>query len=234
MRKHPTVSHCRTRPANHLGPDQDKADAHGRTGDPDPEISPTSDEVIRCVERDRDVKEPVEDILAERSVGSAEIGHRNKDAANGHEDTSHQPGSIGRKKSDRSENQHQGDTSPDQPGEIRRAGADTPKRRPRDGPLPPPWSVNCGRRVGSVRHEHYVLRRAVRTASTEPEALHEGQANETFIRETDEFSYNITKDPVHIRHFHATVLQLQAFTAEYRGRRAGQTGFRTGSARRRE
>ena len=41
--------------------------------------------------------------------------------------------------------------------------------------------------------------------------MHEGQANETFIRETDEFSYNITKDPVHTRDFHATVLQLLGF-----------------------
>jgi hypothetical protein len=29
--------------------------------------------------------------------------------------------------------------------------------------------------------------------------------------ETDEFSYNITKDPIHIRDFHATVLQLMGF-----------------------
>jgi hypothetical protein len=29
--------------------------------------------------------------------------------------------------------------------------------------------------------------------------------------ETDEFSYNIVKDPVHIRDFHATVLQLLGF-----------------------
>ncbi|MGC1723173.1 MAG: DUF1501 domain-containing protein [Isosphaeraceae bacterium] len=41
--------------------------------------------------------------------------------------------------------------------------------------------------------------------------MHEGQANETFIHETDEFSYNITKDPVHTRDFHATVLQLLGF-----------------------
>ncbi|MGA8352403.1 MAG: DUF1501 domain-containing protein [Isosphaeraceae bacterium] len=52
--------------------------------------------------------------------------------------------------------------------------------------------------------------------------MHEGQANETFIRETDEFSYNITKDPVHIRDFHATVLQLlgfdhHRFTFRYQG-----------------
>ncbi|MGB0069697.1 MAG: DUF1501 domain-containing protein [Isosphaeraceae bacterium] len=52
--------------------------------------------------------------------------------------------------------------------------------------------------------------------------MHEGQANETFIRETDEFSYNITKDPVHIRDFHATVLQLlgfdhRRFTFRYQG-----------------
>ena len=52
--------------------------------------------------------------------------------------------------------------------------------------------------------------------------MHEGQANETFIRETDEFSYNITKGPVHIRDFHATVLQLlgfdhRRFTFRYQG-----------------
>ncbi|MSR59438.1 MAG: DUF1501 domain-containing protein [Planctomycetaceae bacterium] len=40
--------------------------------------------------------------------------------------------------------------------------------------------------------------------------------------ETDDFSYNITKDPVHIRDFHATVLQLlgfdhQKFTYRYQG-----------------
>jgi hypothetical protein len=40
--------------------------------------------------------------------------------------------------------------------------------------------------------------------------------------ETDEFSYNIVKDPVHIRDFHATVLQLlgfdhQRFTFRYQG-----------------
>jgi uncharacterized protein (DUF1501 family) len=40
--------------------------------------------------------------------------------------------------------------------------------------------------------------------------------------ETDEFSYNIVKDPVHIRDFHATVLQLlgfdhRRFTFRYQG-----------------
>jgi hypothetical protein len=59
--------------------------------------------------------------------------------------------------------------------------------------------------------------------------LHEGQANETFIRETDEFSYNITKDPVHIRDFHATVLQLlgfdhRRFTFRYQGLNQRLTG----------
>ena len=29
--------------------------------------------------------------------------------------------------------------------------------------------------------------------------------------ETDDFSYNITRDPIHIRDFHATVLQLMGF-----------------------
>ena len=32
--------------------------------------------------------------------------------------------------------------------------------------------------------------------------------------ETDDFSYNIVKDPVHIRDFHATVLQLMGFDHE--------------------
>ncbi len=59
--------------------------------------------------------------------------------------------------------------------------------------------------------------------------MHEGQANETFIRETDEFSYNITKDPVHIRDFHATVLQSlgfdhRRFTFRYQGLNQRLTG----------
>jgi hypothetical protein len=32
--------------------------------------------------------------------------------------------------------------------------------------------------------------------------------------ETDDFSYNITKDPVHVRDFHATVLELLGFDHE--------------------
>ena len=44
----------------------------------------------------------------------------------------------------------------------------------------------------------------------------------TIYGETDEFSYNIVKDPVHIRDFHATVLQLlgfdhKRFTYRYQG-----------------
>ena len=40
--------------------------------------------------------------------------------------------------------------------------------------------------------------------------------------ETDDFSYNIVKDPVHIRDFHATTLQLlgfdhERFTYRYQG-----------------
>ncbi len=59
--------------------------------------------------------------------------------------------------------------------------------------------------------------------------MHEGQANETFIRETDEFSYNITKDPVHTRDFRATVLQLlgfdhRRFTFRYQGLNQRLTG----------
>jgi hypothetical protein len=35
-----------------------------------------------------------------------------------------------------------------------------------------------------------------------------GAKGGTIYGETDEFSYNIVKDPVHIRDFHATVLHL--------------------------
>ena len=40
--------------------------------------------------------------------------------------------------------------------------------------------------------------------------------------ETDDFSYNITKDPLHIRDFHATILHLlgydhERFTVKYQG-----------------
>ena len=40
--------------------------------------------------------------------------------------------------------------------------------------------------------------------------------------ETDEFSYNIVKDPVHIRDFHATILRLlgydhNRFTVKHQG-----------------
>ena len=36
----------------------------------------------------------------------------------------------------------------------------------------------------------------------------------TIYGETDDFSYNIVKDPVHIRDFHATVLHLLGFDHE--------------------
>jgi arylsulfatase A-like enzyme len=44
----------------------------------------------------------------------------------------------------------------------------------------------------------------------------------TVYGETDDFSYNITENPVHIRDFHATVLKLlgidhQKFTYRYQG-----------------
>ena len=44
----------------------------------------------------------------------------------------------------------------------------------------------------------------------------------TIYGETDDFSYNIVKDPVHIRDFHATVLHLlgfdhRRFTYRYQG-----------------
>jgi hypothetical protein len=36
----------------------------------------------------------------------------------------------------------------------------------------------------------------------------------TILGETDDFSYNIVKDPVHIRDFHATVLNQLGFDHE--------------------
>ena len=44
----------------------------------------------------------------------------------------------------------------------------------------------------------------------------------TVYGETDDFSYNIVKDPVHVRDFHATVLHLlgfdhERFTYRYQG-----------------
>jgi hypothetical protein len=44
----------------------------------------------------------------------------------------------------------------------------------------------------------------------------------TIYGETDDFSYNIVKDPVHVRDFHATILYLlgfdhQRFTYRYQG-----------------
>ncbi|MGL4421985.1 MAG: DUF1501 domain-containing protein, partial [Gemmataceae bacterium] len=49
-----------------------------------------------------------------------------------------------------------------------------------------------------------------------------GAKGGTIYGETDDFSYNITKDPVHIRDFHATVLRLlgidnDRFTYRYQG-----------------
>ena len=47
--------------------------------------------------------------------------------------------------------------------------------------------------------------------------------------ETDDLSYNIVRDPVHIRDFHATVMQLlgfnhERFTIKYQGLDARLTG----------
>ena len=49
-----------------------------------------------------------------------------------------------------------------------------------------------------------------------------GTKGGTVYGETDDFSYNIVKDPVHVRDFHATVLRLlgidhQQFTYRYQG-----------------
>ena len=49
-----------------------------------------------------------------------------------------------------------------------------------------------------------------------------GARGGTVYGETDDFSYNIVRDPVHVRDFHATVLHLlgidhQRFTFKYQG-----------------
>ena len=54
----------------------------------------------------------------------------------------------------------------------------------------------------------------------------------TIYGETDEFSYNIVKDPVHVRDFHATVLRLlgfdhERFTYRYQGLDQKLTGVET-------
>jgi hypothetical protein len=56
-----------------------------------------------------------------------------------------------------------------------------------------------------------------------------GTKGGTIYGETDDFSYNIVKDPVHIRDFHATVLHLmgydhQRFRYKYQGLDQGLTG----------
>ncbi len=56
-----------------------------------------------------------------------------------------------------------------------------------------------------------------------------GSKGGTIYGETDDFSYNIVKDPVHIRDFHATVLHLlgidhERFTVKYQGLDARLTG----------
>jgi hypothetical protein len=61
-----------------------------------------------------------------------------------------------------------------------------------------------------------------------------GSKGGTIYGETDDFSYNIVKDPVHIRDFHATVLQLmgidhQRFTYRYQGLDQRLTGVEKAS-----
>ena len=56
-----------------------------------------------------------------------------------------------------------------------------------------------------------------------------GTKGGTIFGETDDFSYNIVKDPVHVRDFHATILHLlgidhQRFTFKYQGLDGRLTG----------
>ena len=53
--------------------------------------------------------------------------------------------------------------------------------------------------------------------------------------ETDDFSYNITRDPVHVRDFHATILRLfgidhERFTYRYQGLDMRLTGVEKAEA----
>jgi hypothetical protein len=41
-----------------------------------------------------------------------------------------------------------------------------------------------------------------------------GARGGTIFGETDDFSYNIVRDPIHVRDFHATVLHLLGFDHE--------------------
>ena len=92
------------------------------------------------------------------------------------------------------------------------------------------WGGEFGRTIysqGSLTHENYGRDHHPRCFSMWMAGG--GVAGGTVSGETDEFSYNIVKDPVHIRDFHATVLHLlgidhERFSIKIQGLDAKLTG----------
>lgn len=77
------------------------------------------------------------------------------------------------------------------------------------------WGGEFGRTVysqGGLTHENYGRDHHPRCFSMWMAGG--GSKGGTIYGETDEFSYNIVKDPVHIRDFHATVLKLLGFESD--------------------
>jgi hypothetical protein len=77
------------------------------------------------------------------------------------------------------------------------------------------WGGEFGRTIysqGGVSHENYGRDHHPRCFTMWMAGG--GAKGGTIYGETDEFSYNIVKDPVHIRDFHATVLKLLGFDHE--------------------
>lgn len=85
------------------------------------------------------------------------------------------------------------------------------------------WGGEFGRTIysqGGLTHENYGRDHHPRCFSMWMAGG--GAKGGTIYGETDEFSYNIVKDPIHIRDFHATVLELlgynhDRFTFKYQG-----------------
>ena len=92
------------------------------------------------------------------------------------------------------------------------------------------WGGEFGRTIysqGGLTHENYGRDHHPRCFSMWMAGG--GTKGGTIYGETDDFSYNIIKDPVHIRDFHATVLKLlgfdhERFTYKFQGLDARLTG----------
>jgi hypothetical protein len=73
--------------------------------------------------------------------------------------------------------------------------------------------------LGMLRNEQYKAKTGMKTQMNQPDA---GSPLSEQLHRQPPFSYNIVKDPVHIRDFHATVLHLlgfdhQRFSLKYQG-----------------